>query len=94
MCPACWRPKMLFNTKRKALNFIKWNKDELEYGGETLRAYYCKYCCGWHISHQPWRYYGRFVPDDLESSLRHEQIARNMEHNRMKHKERDNHDEK
>lgn len=51
MCPDCRRPKMLFETERKANDFIKWNADDLEYGSATLRAYYCPACCGWHISH-------------------------------------------
>lgn len=51
MCPDCHRPKMLFETERKAQDFIRWNGDSMEYGSETLRAYYCPSCCGWHISH-------------------------------------------
>lgn len=50
MCPDCFRPKMQFKTEKKALNFIKWNGDDLEYGGDRLRAYYCPACCAWHIS--------------------------------------------
>lgn len=55
MCPDCGKPKMLFETERKANDFIKWNGDELEHGSE-LRAYYCPSCCGWHISHQKYKY--------------------------------------
>lgn len=51
MCPDCMRQKMLFETERKAQDFIRWNGDSMEYGGDTLRAYYCPSCCGWHISH-------------------------------------------
>ena len=51
MCPDCMRPKMLFETERKAQDFIRWNASSMEYGGDTLRAYYCPACCGWHISH-------------------------------------------
>lgn len=50
MCPDCMKPKMLFETERKAQDFIRWNADDMEYGGEQLRAYYCPACCGWHIS--------------------------------------------
>ncbi len=89
MCPDCWRLKMLFKTRKKAINFIKWNRDELEYGGETLRAYYCRACCGWHISHQPVRWYGRWVPTDTESSLRHEQRAKNKQYNKQKRRNND-----
>ena len=42
---------MLFETERKANDFIRWNADSMEYGSDTLRAYYCPSCCGWHISH-------------------------------------------
>ena len=56
MCPDCGRPKMLFETERKANDFIKWNGDELHVpDGCELRAYYCPSCCGWHISHQRYK---------------------------------------
>ena len=51
MCPDCMKQKMLFETERKAQDFIRWNADDMEYGGAYLRAYYCPACCGWHISH-------------------------------------------
>ena len=59
MCPDCGRPKMLFETERKAMDFIKWNGDEINVpDGYTLRVYYCPSCCGYHISHQKyWRGY-------------------------------------
>lgn len=50
MCPDCMRQKMLFETERKAKDFIRWNGKDIEHG-ENLRAYYCSACCGWHISH-------------------------------------------
>ena len=50
-CPDCRRPKMLFETERKASDFIKWNGDEIYTHNGMLRAYYCPACCGWHISH-------------------------------------------
>lgn len=52
MCPDCGKQKMLFETEAKANNFIKFNKDDID-NGDTLRAYYCTACCGWHISHVP-----------------------------------------
>ena len=54
VCPDCGKQKMLFETERKANDFIKWNADEIEHG-ESLRAYYCPSCCGWHISHQRYK---------------------------------------
>lgn len=50
MCPDCGRQKMLFETERKANDFIKWNAEDIV-NGQYLRAYYCPACCGWHISH-------------------------------------------
>ena len=43
---------MQFETERKAQDFIKWNSGDFLQGGETLRPYYCKGCCCWHISHK------------------------------------------
>lgn len=55
MCPDCQKPKILFETERKANDFIRWNGDNLENQCGKLRAYYCPACCGWHISHQKYR---------------------------------------
>lgn len=84
-CPDCWRLKMLFKTRKKAINFIKWNKDELEYGGETLRAYYCRACCGWHISHQPASWIGQQATD-LEFIENYVKRQRNKSYNKRKKK--------
>ncbi len=84
-CPDCWRLKMLFKTRKKAINFIKRNKDELEYGGETLRAYYCRACCGWHISHQPASWTGQQFTD-LEFIENYVQRQRNKSYNKRKKK--------
>ena len=85
MCPDCWRLKMLFKTRKKAINFIKWNKDELEYGSETLRAYYCPKCCGWHISHQPASWTEQQATD-LEFIENYVQRQRNKSYNKRKKK--------
>ena len=51
MCPDCGRPKMLFETEKKAQNFLKFNMDEVNPNGtRTMRVYYCPACCGYHIS--------------------------------------------
>ena len=55
MCPDCGKQKMLFETEKKAENFIKWNGDKLDTTHNVLRAYYCPACCGWHISHKHYR---------------------------------------
>lgn len=51
-CLECKRPKMLFESKGKALNFIKFNSDEIknENGIAPTRVYYCKSCGGWHVT--------------------------------------------
>ena len=68
-CPDCGKPKMRFETEKKAENFIKWNGDNLEENNGTLRAYYCPACCCWHISHKKkwWGYDHR--TDDLISAF-------------------------
>ena len=53
-CPDCRRQKILFETEKKALNFIKFNADDME-NGDKLRAYFCPACCGWHVSHKEHR---------------------------------------
>lgn len=52
MCPDSMKQKMLFETERKANDFIKWNGGEIDTHGGVLRPYYCPACCGWHITHQ------------------------------------------
>ncbi len=43
---------MLFDTKRKALDFIRFNKEDFEKEGSKVpkRAYYCCSCMGWHLT--------------------------------------------
>ena len=58
ICPDCGRPKLLFETEKKALNFIKFNGEEIlrdEQTTDDLRAYYCPSCCGWHITSKPYK---------------------------------------
>jgi hypothetical protein len=51
-CKDCERTKMLFESEKKAENFIKFNKEEIkaESGYSPERSYYCLFCCGWHIT--------------------------------------------
>ena len=53
-CPAANRQKLLFETERKALNFIRYNGDviEKESGYRPIRAYYCTCCGGYHTTSQ------------------------------------------
>jgi hypothetical protein len=57
-CPDCGRPKMLFETERKAQNFIKYNGQDILRDGQTIdqiRVYYCPSCCGYHITTKPFK---------------------------------------
>lgn len=51
-CPACKRPKLLFATEKKALDFIKYNAFAIKNtsGYCPIRAYYCYDCGGWHVT--------------------------------------------
>lgn len=51
-CKDCGRTKMLFETEKKAENFIKFNNEEIEAesGYSPQRSYYCLFCEGWHIT--------------------------------------------
>lgn len=51
-CYGCHRSKMLFETKSKADNFIKFNKGNIikEKGYAPVRSYYCEFCCGYHVT--------------------------------------------
>ena len=53
-CPSANRQKLLFETERKALNFIRYNGDviEKESGYRPIRAYYCTCCGGYHTTSQ------------------------------------------
>jgi hypothetical protein len=51
-CRDCERNKMLFDTEKKANNFIAFNQDEIkaETGFAPQRSYYCIFCLGWHVT--------------------------------------------
>ncbi len=51
-CRDCGRTKMLFESEKKAQNFIKFNKDEIEEesGYSPQRIYFCLFCNGWHTT--------------------------------------------
>lgn len=51
-CRLCGRKKLLFESEKKALNFIKFNSDEIfhETGKRPTRAYYCEVCGGYHVT--------------------------------------------
>lgn len=51
-CKNCGRSKILFETEKKAQNFIKFNSEEIEAetGYSPQRVYYCVFCGGWHTT--------------------------------------------
>jgi len=51
-CKDCCRTKMLFETQKKADNFIAFNQEEIETesGYAPQRSYFCVFCGGWHIT--------------------------------------------
>ena len=51
-CTNSNRRKMLFETEKKAENFMKFNNEEIkkESGYSPQRSYYCMFCDGWHIT--------------------------------------------
>ena len=51
-CVEASKLKMLFETEKKALNFIKFNASEIieTQGYAPVRAYLCGFCGGWHVT--------------------------------------------
>lgn len=47
-CREIGREKLLFETEKKALTFIKFNSDSMEKKPE--RVYYCVCCGGYHVT--------------------------------------------
>ena len=52
-CAYAGRHKMLFETKEKAVRFIRLNASEFEDGFRPNRTYWCGACGGWHVTHKP-----------------------------------------
>jgi hypothetical protein len=54
-CVDCGRSKILFETEKKATNFIHFNAKDIheESGYSPDRSYYCKSCGGWHVTSAP-----------------------------------------
>ena len=51
-CKDCGRTKMLFETEKKAANFIAFNQEKISQESEYApqRSYFCLFCGGWHIT--------------------------------------------
>lgn len=54
-CIDACRTKMLFETEKKAMNFIRFNAEEMISEGKKVpvRAYRCNVCGGWHVTSNP-----------------------------------------
>lgn len=54
-CYGCRKTKILFESKSKADNFIRYNSKEIkeENGKAPVRSYYCELCSGFHITSNP-----------------------------------------
>ncbi len=49
-CREAQKAKILFESEKKAMNFLKWNEDKIPHTS-PLRPYFCSACAGWHITH-------------------------------------------
>lgn len=51
-CPCCYGSKVLFESEKKANDFIRYNKDLIaeQNGYAPVRSYYCEVCGGWHVT--------------------------------------------
>lgn len=59
MCPDCGRQKMLFETEKQALDFLKYNGEDVNPdGSKEMKVYYCPACCGYHISSHEYKGHG------------------------------------
>lgn len=55
-CPICQRAKMVFKSEEKALRFLQFNSEKFQPDYAPIRAYYCRGCAGWHLTHrEEWR---------------------------------------
>lgn len=65
-CADCGRSKMLFQTEKKAANFIRFNAEviEAESGFCPQRTYFCMFCCGWHVT-------SKLVPSGISLMEKH-----------------------
>lgn len=52
LCLSAHRSKQQFESEKKALNFIKFNKDAIiaENGFSPVRSYWCDSCACWHVT--------------------------------------------
>lgn len=80
-CVACGRPKMLFKTKAKADNFIKFNSSEMmeESGKAPIRSYYCEICGGYHVTSNNSKTHAEWL--DIRDKVLAEEVDRRVKAN-------------
>lgn len=80
-CVACGRPKMLFETKAKADNFIKFNSSEMmeESGKAPIRSYYCEICGGYHVTSNNSKTHAEWL--DIRDKVLAEEVDRRIKAN-------------
>lgn len=68
-CEELGRTKMLFPSEKKAMNFIRFNTDEIieETGKAPVRCYYCNSCAGWHVTSNPNQEY--FIKTEFQATF-------------------------
>ena len=78
---ACGRPKMLFETKAKADNFIKFNSSEImeESGKAPIRSYYCEICGGYHVTSNNSKTHAEWL--DIRDKVLAEEVDRRVKAN-------------
>ena len=78
---ACGRPKMLFETKAKADNFIKFNSSEImeESGKAPIRSYYCEICGGYHVTSNNSKTHAEWL--DIRDKVLAEEVDRRIKAN-------------
>jgi len=66
-CHDCGRQKQVFETKKKAENFIKFNSNdiELENGYAPKRSYFCVACGAWHITSNENEFQGKSLTEKV-----------------------------
>jgi len=69
VCPACGRMKMVFETEKKAQNFMKFNNQNFDNTEVVpVRAYYCAACGGWHVTKR--KTWNKYKEDPAEKLVR------------------------
>ena len=79
-CIGCLRQKMLFESKSKADNFLRYNSAQIleENKKAPIRSYYCEFCCGYQVTSNPSHFDGERL-DLRDNALMEKMITLNRE---------------